>query len=153
MRTGAAEKILTCVFEISGAWPLSGLAVQLFVIQTEIEAIRSDIGSRTYHIHRKASSMHTLSSSTQDEFTNFLGKTERHYNEDKSATQNAEDGLTAKLQNWLPGEGSLFDSNVRGLTRLMPGPFPTLSWPYTPSEVCEETNDLTTRPFGGVSMT
>ncbi|GJX51428.1 hypothetical protein Tco_0278273 [Tanacetum coccineum] len=22
MRTGAAEKILTCVFEISGAWPL-----------------------------------------------------------------------------------------------------------------------------------
>ncbi|GKC57945.1 hypothetical protein Tco_1085543 [Tanacetum coccineum] len=28
MRTGAAEKILTCVFEISGAWPLSGLAVR-----------------------------------------------------------------------------------------------------------------------------
>ncbi|GKB25040.1 hypothetical protein Tco_0864441, partial [Tanacetum coccineum] len=30
MRTGAAEKILACVFEISGAWLLSGLAVQLF---------------------------------------------------------------------------------------------------------------------------
>ncbi|GKC32946.1 hypothetical protein Tco_1040240 [Tanacetum coccineum] len=32
MRTGAAEKILTCIFEISGAWPLLGLAVQLFVV-------------------------------------------------------------------------------------------------------------------------
>ncbi|GKC28438.1 hypothetical protein Tco_1035732 [Tanacetum coccineum] len=36
MRTGAAEKILTYVFEISGAWPLSGLAVQLFAAVTHV---------------------------------------------------------------------------------------------------------------------
>lgn len=80
------------------------------LIQTEIDAIRSDIGSRTYHIHRKASTMHTLSSSTQDEFTSFLGKTERHYTEDKNATQNAKDGLTAKLQNWATKARTGYDS-------------------------------------------
>ncbi|PWA73788.1 kinesin motor domain-containing protein [Artemisia annua] len=82
------------------------------LIQTEIDAIRSDIGSRTYHIHRKTSSMIALSSSTQDEFTSFLGKTERHYSEDKSATQNAKDGLTAKLQNWY--KSSLIVTNANG---------------------------------------
>ncbi|XP_071690574.1 kinesin-like protein KIN-5D [Rutidosis leptorrhynchoides] len=69
------------------------------MIQTEVDFIRNDIGSKTNMVHRKISSMHTLTSSTEDEYTNFLGKIEKLYTEDKNATQNGKKVLTAILQN------------------------------------------------------
>ncbi|GKB85214.1 hypothetical protein Tco_0957486, partial [Tanacetum coccineum] len=41
-------------------------------------------------------------------------------------------GYEARKSKRLPGEGEPFDSVVRGLTGLIPGPFPTLPWPPQP---------------------
>nr|XP_043611181.1 kinesin-like protein KIN-5D [Erigeron canadensis] len=71
------------------------------LIQAEVDAIRSDIGNKTYMIDRKVSNMNVLTSSTHDEYTNFLGRQESNYIEDKKATQNGKDELTAILQNWM----------------------------------------------------
>ncbi|KAJ9559081.1 hypothetical protein OSB04_013695 [Centaurea solstitialis] len=70
------------------------------LVETEVNDIRSYIGSKTYMLHRKVSNMNGFLMTTEDECTGFLGKTKRHYNEDKIATQNGQDGLTEILQNW-----------------------------------------------------
>ncbi|KAK1426096.1 hypothetical protein QVD17_14764 [Tagetes erecta] len=70
------------------------------LVQTEVDDIISYIGSKTYKLRNKMSNMHTLTSSAEDEFTGFLGKTKRHYIEDENMTQNGKISLTSMLQNW-----------------------------------------------------
>ncbi|XP_076917746.1 kinesin-like protein KIN-5D [Bidens hawaiensis] len=71
------------------------------LVQTEIEDIRSYIGSETYMLHNKMKSMHALTSSTEDEFTSFLEKTKKHYIEDENTIQIGKSGLISMLQNWI----------------------------------------------------
>ncbi|KAK9068491.1 hypothetical protein SSX86_012605 [Deinandra increscens subsp. villosa] len=70
------------------------------LVQTEVDDVRSYIDSKTYILHKKIGKMQSLTSSTEDEFTSFLGKTKKHYNEDENKTQNGKSGLTSMLQNW-----------------------------------------------------
>ncbi|KAI3743404.1 hypothetical protein L1987_61113 [Smallanthus sonchifolius] len=70
------------------------------LVQTEVDDIRSYIGSETYMLHNRMSNMRSLTSSTEDEFTSFLEKTEKHYMEDINKTHNGKTGLTSMLQNW-----------------------------------------------------
>lgn len=78
----------------------SSNAKKKHMVQTEVDGIRSYIGSKTYTLHGKMSNMHSFTLSTEDEYTSFLGKTEKHFIEDKNTTQNGKDGFTAILQNW-----------------------------------------------------
>ncbi|KAC9683460.1 hypothetical protein E3N88_45405 [Mikania micrantha] len=70
------------------------------LVQTEVDDIRSYIGSKSYALHNKMSNMHTFTSSTNDEFTSFLEETKKHYIEDENITQEAKSGLTSMVQNW-----------------------------------------------------
>ncbi|KAI7729764.1 hypothetical protein M8C21_003070, partial [Ambrosia artemisiifolia] len=71
------------------------------LVQTEVDDIRSCIGSKTYILHKQMSNMHTLTYSTEDEFTSFVGKTKRHYDEDENTIQNGKKDLTSMLQSWI----------------------------------------------------
>ncbi|KAL7618898.1 hypothetical protein Lser_V15G02121 [Lactuca serriola] len=70
------------------------------MVQTEVDGIRSYIGSNTYTLHDKMSNIHSLTSSTDDEYASFLGKTEKNYIEDKNTTQIGKDGVISIFQNW-----------------------------------------------------
>ncbi|KAL4560561.1 hypothetical protein LXL04_032714 [Taraxacum kok-saghyz] len=70
------------------------------MVKTEVDGMRSYIGSKTYTIHKKMQNMNIHTLNTEDEYKNFMGKTERHYIEDKTATQNGKDSLMSILQNW-----------------------------------------------------
>ncbi|KAJ0503217.1 putative plus-end-directed kinesin ATPase [Helianthus annuus] len=71
------------------------------MVQTELDDISGYIGSKTYTLHNKMSNMHALTSSTEDEFTSFVGKIKKHYDEDENSIQNGKIGLTSMLQSWI----------------------------------------------------
>ncbi|KAM0065565.1 putative plus-end-directed kinesin ATPase [Helianthus debilis subsp. tardiflorus] len=71
------------------------------MVQTELDDISSCIGSKTYTLHNKMSNMHALTSSTEDEFTSFVGKIKKHYDEDENSIQIGKIGLTSMLQSWI----------------------------------------------------